>query len=83
MQNPPVFVLVKTQKAAKENPLDVEFDFHRPPNSKVTVKIIFKIPSSYKTALPKNWQFGISLEGNANISTPTNTPVHNEQTIKI
>lgn len=32
------------------------------PNSKVTVAIIFKIPSDYKTSLPKNWQFDISIE---------------------
>ena len=38
------------------------------PNSKVTVNIIFKIPSDYKTSLPKNWQFDIVV--NPQISTP-------------
>jgi len=50
------------------------------PNSKATVNIVFKIPSGYRKSLPKNWQFDLSFESNAN---PINTTAQNGQTINI
>jgi hypothetical protein len=48
------------------------------PNSKVTVKIMFKIPSSYRSSLPKNWQFDISVVCPVSSAAPVNTPMTNQ-----
>jgi hypothetical protein len=42
------------------------------PNSKATVKIVFKIPSGYKNNLPKKWQFNISVLSQPNFSDTSN-----------
>jgi len=53
------------------------------PNSKETVKIIFKIPSGYKPPLPKNWQFYISVEPQLVSPSSVNTPPPNGLRVNI